>query len=261
MPCAQHFLQDFNLSVQALYVFYFWKTSNLSQPEHRLFTLVASLSLYSKFIPQKERERRGKGKGGGTKRERRIPNGSLRFERDEVVLRRGGMSYIFQQRREGPPVSPRQKEENYSPTPTQILFCPSSQRGLKRESSQNWLTPGQRKEKGQLLCSYKWKPTSSLFATAAPALLTWSITGAAGRVQAGIVGRSSCRVGCGVTYRDTRKASGKGIGNNLSHKLGCQSLHRLFLTAYMNSFQTSREKSQNIATLFLKSNTCSMSSL
>lgn len=27
----------------------------------------------------------------------------------------------------------------------------------------------------------------------------WSITGAAGRVQAGIVGRSSCRVGCGVT--------------------------------------------------------------
>lgn len=105
---------------------------------------------------------------------------------------------------------------------------------------------------------YKWKPTSSLFATAAPTLLTWSITGAAGRVQAGIVGRSSCRVGCGVTYRDTRKASGKGIGNNLSHKLGFRSLHRLFLTAYMNSFQTSREKSQNIATLFLKSNTCSI---
>lgn len=50
----------------------------------------------------------------------------------------------------------------------------------------------------------------------------------------------------------------KGLRNNLSHKLGFQSLHRLFLTAYMNSFQISREKSQNSATLFLKSNACSM---
>lgn len=92
---------------------------------------MASLSLYSKFIPQKERD--GEWREGQRRRERRIPNGSLRFERDEVVLRCGGMSHIFQQRREGPPLSPRENEGDSSPTPTQTLFFPSSPERIKPE--------------------------------------------------------------------------------------------------------------------------------
>lgn len=41
-------------------------------------------------------------------------------------------------------------------------------------------------------------------------LLTWSVTGAISGVQAGIVGGGCCWVGCGVTYKETRKTPFSG---------------------------------------------------
>lgn len=66
------------------------------------------------------------------KKERRIPNGSLRLERDEVILKRGGMSHIFQQRREGPPLSPRENEGDSSPTPTPDTALPQFPEGAPK---------------------------------------------------------------------------------------------------------------------------------
>lgn len=87
--------------------------------------------------------------------------------------------------------------------------CPSSQRGLPGKSSLDRLGPEQlRTGKGQQVVLFF--QIESPFLPHLPLLgphflFTWSITGTIGGVQAGIVGRGSCWIGCGVTYREIRK--------------------------------------------------------
>lgn len=142
-----------SLCSKVLYVFCFWKTSKLSQPVKRLLTLVASLSLYSKFTPQREREGEGKGMGGGRKKEREwFPMAASGKTEGNINLdtaweRWSSLIYSSTEKR-GHPQVPGTTKGLYS-TPTPRLSCPSSQRGCQRESSQNWLTPGQSQKKGQ----------------------------------------------------------------------------------------------------------------
>lgn len=137
------------------------------------------------------------------------------------------------------------------PTPTLRLICLSSQRGLTpTESNQDRLSPKQLKTgKGQQVGLFFL--TSHPIHHCCPTLFTWSITGAIGWVQAGIVGRGRCWVGCRVTYIKTRKVllrQGKQQQQqqrrllrkqNPSYLLSFHFLQRLFHRA----FRLSRKKS------------------
>lgn len=196
-----------SLCSKVLYVFCFWKTSKLSQP------VKGSLLWWqvSHSIPNLHPRGRGKERGrewgeGERKKESDSqwqPQAKLRetliwtlLERDEAV------SYIPAQKK-GATLKSQGQQRDSTLLPPQGCPAPVPRGDVKENRARTgWLQGSLKRRANRRICFHKWRPASPSSPLRPRPLLTWSITGAVGRVEAGIVGRGSCRVGCGVTYKD-----------------------------------------------------------